>query len=782
MPAEPSPSNTSALLESIPSIVDQDTQEIKKRNRITKPEQVIADFGSLWNDDWAASRDRAILQSVVDGNPPYSDARDRVMGFFGRCNTNWGLLTKAMKDAVQPYSDILDSMDNFGTIPIKTGYATEQECSQWEPIIAEELHRMITRWREFEINWQLKVLYFKMFGAAFTFRDDNLDWRWRVESLQNLKMPRGTKASLNNLDRIACKVKMNPAELYQKLGDTPEERELAKEAGWNPEAIEESCKNAHPVAIPGDDPQELQASWKDNSINSGTTALVVELVHEWVKEMDGSVTHCIVDYFTPTQNLMTRKFIYRKEDAYDSMSDAVNAYINGVGTNGDIHSIRGDAYYLFQPAQAYNRMLCKFMDKSLEESNTYIQATGEDSMNDLAIRPRGPLVEITNGIEFVERPVSNVAHNLVPAIQSIQQLFQLQASGSASGISAQMERGQKTKYELQRRDENEGRLSSGQMGLFFRAWEDDYATIARRVTNPALRENYPGGKEAFEFRRRCIERGVPEQILLEGLDFDNIQMNMGIGKGSTAERRSTLDFLNNSIYGRLDPEGQATLTRDTVAAYTNARYARLLVPVQPGLRPPQDLQDAIFENQLMSAPNLKPAVLLPNQNHIIHCEAHIQSLQEDNQALADQQVELQDIIPQMQLKSQHAMEHLQFIDPMDTRARMFKEALQQLNEVITNGAKEVEADQKKMAEAQAEGREAPAPDGTPAGVFARSVDAAARLDTMLGQQKLQQESVAFRQKLAFKDAEMAQKLRHQEAMLQIERQKRATQTPPKPKA
>jgi len=769
----PDSSNSAAeLLNSIPSIVDSENNIIL-RGRVKSAAEVVSDYRSLFNDDWAASRDRAIMQSMVDGNPPYSDARDRMMGYFGRTNVNWGLLTKAHRNGVMPYTDILDSMDNFGIIPIKPGYANEQERNLWEPVIAEELHRMITHWREFLINWQLKASYYWMWGAAFTFRDDSLDWRWRVENLQNLKMPRGTRASLNNLDRITCRVQMNPGELYAKIGDTPETEELARRAGWNPEAVKQACKNAHPKAMPTDDPEDMQAMWKDNSINSGNTALIVELVHEWVQEMDGTVSHYIADYLTQTQNNATQDFLYKKEGEYESMSALVNAYTNGVGTNGDIHSVRGEAYFLFQSAQAYNRLLCKFLDKSIEESNTYIQATGEDSINELAIRPRGPLVEITNGVEFVERRAPNVANSLVQSLDAIQGIFQVQSSGVAAGAGAAIDRGQKTKYELQRRDEMEGRLSSGTIGLFFRAWEEDYRTVAIRVTNPELQPEHPGGAEAFDFRARCIERGVPEEVLLNGLDFDNIQINMGIGKGSTAERRSTLDFLNASVYQRLDAEGQATLTRDTVASYTNARYARLLVPVQPNLRPPLDQQIANMENQLMSAPSLKMAVIEPNQNHIVHCQTHIESLQQDNQQLADQQVELQDIIPQMQLKSQHAGEHLQFIDPMDPRAKMFKEALQQFNEVITNGAKHVEAEQRKMEKAQAEGLEMPETEGTPQGVFARSVDAAARMESLMGSQKLEQQQLEFRQKLAFRDAEAAQKLRHQEAMLQIERAKKA---------
>lgn len=767
------PSTSQSLLNNIPKVTN-DQDQLVLRGRIKTPSDAVSDYRSLFNDDWWASRDRAVMQAMVDGTPPWSDARDRALGLFGRTNVNWGLLTQAQTEAEQPFNDILDSMGDFGTVPIKDGIMSPEEAALMEPIVAEELHRTITTQDEFYFNWWLKAHYFTMWGVGFSIWDDDVDWRPRVMSMQELKLPRGTKASIEKFDRLCCLDEMIPSVLYAKIEDP----DAARRLGWNPEAIVAACKRAHPVPMTTDDPQDLQAMWKDNAINSGNTNLVVQVVHTWVREVDGSVSHYISEYNSGIKENMADTFIYKKLGKYGSMASFVNPYFYGVGTNGDLHSIRGNAYALFPAAQALNKLMCKMVDKTVDESNTYIQAENEDAISDQAIFPRGPYIYMTNGVSFVERSTPPVAGSLVPSISMMRELFQLRSSGMAPRAAGSLEdKGQKTKYELQRRDEMDGRLSSAVMKLFFRSWGREYVEIGRRICNPDLQPGHPGGKEAFEFRERCMARGVPEGILLHGLDWGNVQVNMGIGNGSTSERRAVLSELD-TYFPRLDQEGQRILTRDQIASRTNYRYARMLVPLAVGSRPPVDIQIANQENQIMGLGGF--ATIEPNQDHIVHVQSHIMYLLDLNEPLATGEAELQDVIPQMQKVQAHATEHMQYISVEDYRYPEFKEALQQLNEVIVNGAKHIEAEDRRMSEAEASGQQTAA-DGTPPGVFAQAVDARARLEEFRQKSALQlavgrQKLAEGRQKMAITQAQAAQKIRHQTIKNQLEVQKMQNDT------
>lgn len=739
--------------------------DISAAKRIKRASDVVSQWQTLFNEDYIASRDRAVVQSMADRNAPYSDQTLRSLGITGITNVNWGDLGIAQQEAEKPYNSILNSMSNFGIVPFKnivkqSGKFTDAEIGEKETTVAEELHWMITRWRDFRFRWKMLAHFYVMWGVGFTYRDDNLDWRWRVSSLQDVKIPRGTQASVNEVDRIFLKADMTPFDLFRKIQDP----EMGKLAGWNETAITRSCINAQPKPLNTQSPEEMQAMWKDNSVFSGNTNIVIQVVHGFVKEVDGSVSHYIADY---TLNSDDAEFLYEKKGEFASMSEFINAYLFGVGTNGDFHSIRGNAFNLFPSASALNKLRCKLVDKANDEANTFLTTDNEDATIDNMIVPRGPYFQLSTGVNFVERTTPAVAGNLVPAIEAMSEVFGKQSSGMAPRTTSQGEQGQKTKYELQRKDEMDSTLTSDSMDMFIEAWHWDYREIVKRVINPDLQPEHPGGAEAFDFRRRCKERGIPFELLAQ-LDYDSIQINTGIGRGSSAERRSVLANLNDRYYGRLDPEGQNILTRDSIASETDYRYALTLVPRQAGQRPPIDKQIANDENQILKLGG--DAVLVQNQNHIVHVSTHLELLQAFNDALSQVQIELKDAIPVMQKTAEHCGEHMQYIDPESEPYHIFKQALQQLNEVITNGAKHLEADRRKEQEALAKGEAAPDTSETPPGIYGQAVDARARL-AMDAQAHQTAEEIKKReadQKLLLNEAFAKQKLEHEQAKFQLQ--------------
>ena len=134
----------------------------------------------------------------------------------------------------------------------------------------------------------------------------------------------------------------------------------------------------------------------------------------------------------------------------------------------------------------------------------------------------------------------------------------------------------------------------------------------------------------------------------------------------------------------------------------------------------------------------------------------------------------------MQKASAHCGEHMKFIDPEIEPYRMAKQALQQLNEVITNGAKHLEADQRKEQEAAAKGEAAPDTSETPPGVFGQAVDTRARLAMQAQEHQTDQEikKKEADQKLLINDAFAKQKLQHEQARFELQAaQKAQTPTP-----
>ena len=727
------PNNPSTL----PAIVDAETGKVVMRNRIKNPSTLQSVWNGLFIADFQAMRSRALVQSEVDGNPPFSDSRDRAHGMAGRTNVNFGYLTQSQRDVEEPYIQLFHAIDIFGNVP--TDYGDEQQKLQWSAVISEELTRLIKNWSDFNFNIQLCVHQFTMFGVSFTFREDKYDWRWKVYDLQYLKLPRRTRATINDVDMVVCKVELLPSELYRKI----ENEEAATKAGWNVEAVKEAIKTAKQRSPDTSNPQETQETYKDQDYFSGLSATTVELIHGWVAEVDGTITHVIGRYDGQGE------WLYKCEGVYERMSQLITAYNYGVGSNGDFYALRGNAWNGHNGSVMMNLLTCKFMDQAIFAATPTIQASSEDAVIDQMIQPRGPYNVVQQGTTFPEVPHVPFKDSLIPAIGTIQQIFNMRTSSFHGGLS-QNGKTPKTAEEIMASNAVQGRLTTGGIDIFFDSWKNDFKEIVRRVCNKDYPAGHPGYKEVLDFRKRCKRRGVPLEAIY-AVDVDAIEINQGLGKGSVQERRTASQAVLN-VMDRLDADGQQTALRTFLASYTDVSYANLLVPKQPGQRPPMDLQIANMENSLMGMG--QPAIIEPNQNHVIHVGAHLQKLAELNGQLGQLQIEMEQAIPVMLMIWQHCGEHMQFVSQQNPLFPIYKEELQQLGEVIINGSKHLEAEKRKAQEAAGEEAQAPM-----LSTDRQAVDAQARIAMLEGQKKAMELDFAARkhaQQLAQNDAKFAQ--------------------------
>jgi hypothetical protein len=750
------PNNPSTL----PPIVDAEDGEIILRNRVKDPSALQSVWNGLFIADFQAMRARALVQSEVDGNPPFSEGRDRIHGMAGRTNVNFGYLSQSQREVEEPYIQLFHAIDQFGMVP--TEFGDEQQKLTWSQIISEEISRMVKNWSDFNFNVQLCVHQFTMFGVSFTFREDKYDWRWKVYDLQYLKLPRRTRATINDVDLVVCKVEMLPSELHRKI----ENRDAAIKAGWNPDEVLKAIKTAQQRSPDTSNPQETQQTYKDQDYFSGLSATTVQLIHGWIAEVDGTITHVIGRYDGQGD------WLYKCEGVYNHMSQLITAYTYGVGSNGDFYALRGNGWNGHNGSVMLNLMTCKFMDQAIFAATPAIQASSEDAVIDQMIQPRGPYNVVLQGTSFPEVPHVPFKDSLIPAIGSLTNIFNMRTSSFRVGMS-QDGKTPKTAEEIQSANAVQGRLATGGIDLFFDSWKNDFKEIVRRACNKDYPAGHGGWKEVLEFRKRCIKRGVPIEAIY-AVDVDGIEINQGLGKGSVLERRTAAGAVMN-VMDRLDADGQQIALRTYLASHTDVAYANMLVPKQPGQRPPMDLQIANMENALMGLG--QPAVIEPNQNHVIHVGTHLQKLDEVNTALSQLQIEMEQAIPQMQMIWQHAGEHMQFISQRNPLFKIYKEELQQLGEVVINGAKHLEAQQRKAAEqAQQAGEEVPAQESAMLSTDRQAVDAAARIAMLDAQKKALELDFAAKksaQELAQNDAKFAQQTAQNALKMRMMAQKQA---------
>lgn len=747
-------SPTNSGLMQIPSVISTETGELVERGRIKTAGDLNSVHQMFFNADLLASQKRSVYQAMVDGAAPYDTAREQMLGQAGRANINWLQLADTLEESVKPYSTLLESLDVFGTAPTTYGDAVSRR--NWEPLMAQEIARTLKLWPSFHSSWDRNVRTLKMDGISFAFFDDNIDWRWKVQSMQNLKMPREVPADLELLDMITCETSMLPHELFRKLEG---EKHLPEEERyWNREEGLKALKQAAPQGLDMSNWEAVEQAWKDNDLTYGMTSPVVRIVHGWVKELDGTVTHLIARYAAGT-GTAGGEFLYKCEGKYRQMSQLLTEYTDGVGVNGDFHSIRGLGYKLFGAAAGQNKLRNKILDASCIAATPHLSSESEDSITDRSIQHMGPYQILDNKAQYAEMPDLNLAQNAFPALQMLDSIFTSKAAAQAPITTSPLARTAKTKYQVQSEEEQEGALTSGSFFNFMSSWGRHYRNVVRRLTNRDYQSTDPGGTEVMKLRARLVALGVPLEAFFN-IDVDAIEINMGIGKGSIPERRSSLNAVYDLLYPSMDQEGRQEMNRAVATSYLGPAMGRRLFPDEQGLRPPVDAQVAQLENSIMSMG--KPSAFEPNQDHVVHVDAHLTFLYQINTLFEEQRMELRDTIDQMQPVWEHCLnDHMPLVSDQDPDYGRFKEGLQQLGEFITNSRKHLDAEDARAAEEQAESELSGEPHNP--GLFRSAVDASARADEadQLTIEKTRQEVEAARmeqiRKSQLHQAEMAKK-------------------------
>lgn len=665
--------NSDLMVPLTPYVQPDNNKKLIKRGRVKTPADAVAIFQQDWNADLESKRQRARWQEVIDCMPPYSTNRDANLGYAGRTNVNWGLGAQALAEATTPYNNILDVIsDEFCTLP--TDYGDEASRMYWEPVMAEEFTSALLEWPEFHPLWQENCRLFVSEGLSLCFFEDDISWEWRVVGQQYLQFPRRVRANIEKLDHVSCRVLMLPHELYQHVKN----QKAASDEGWNiPEVMNALRNNIRVPGIAPNDAQAWEAYWKDNDITMGCTNATISTIHLWVKELDGSTSRYICNEDG------SGDWLYKAEGRYHAMSRHIISYQYGVGSNGDFQSIRGLGHQLFSPVCAINRVLCKYVDMANHVATPHLQAENEDAINDIPIKPLGPYMSIGQGYQFVETKVPDFGQNLLPLLNVLQGYYASQAGRWTQGVSNTLDRTERTKYEKQMQYEQQGSMSTSNMTLFFSAWERHLKEIVRRIINRKYTSSDPGGWLVHRFRARCMRRGVPAEAIFN-IDVERIKANTGLGKGSATERAVIMDRMQ-VLYPRLDPYGQRKLDQMMAASLVGVRKSRVLFPDDPSMRQPIDAQIAELENnQLVMS---LPVEVMPEQNHDVHLAVHTRRLGVLNTEVVEGRMTLADGVNAMQPIWEHSNVHLELLDPTSPNLPLYKEALEQLGQVIINERK-----------------------------------------------------------------------------------------------
>lgn len=723
------------------------------KGRIKDVASATAIYTTLKSADETSAKNRAKIQAMFDGEPPYSDSELRNMQQSYRCNLNFGNAEAYLEQAMSAYIDLVHGTETL--VRVHTTFGEEEQRLEWNGIIAEEITRTMREWPMFDIAYLGLCHQFVAHGVGIVHWADPIDWRWESTGFGDVLIPRQTKASEEQIEVAVAHRPMLVTELFSKIQD----REAATALGWNVDEVEKAIRKA--VEISENDLtawERFAAEVKNNDTYFvGARSAKVQLICVWTKEFDGTVSQ-----YLSLDDGSNKEFLMKATSRYKHMNQAFVFFTYGIGTNGTYHSIRGLGHKIFPHIQWVNRLRGAAADAAMLNSSTMFQPADESALDSFSFSYNGPFAILPPGITYVERKIPDMGNAVYPVLQDMtsqmnERVGQYTMAAMFGGAK------DRTRYEVAAQLEASSKLSITALNLFYGPWTRVMREMVRRMTWGEYSPLLPGGAEVHQMVQRCLARGVPAEAIY-ALDHAKTTCVRAVGAGSQAQRIVTLQQLNEYI-GSFDTEGRLRVLRDQVAALVGYENANRYIPASGTPRLPVDSQVAQLENTIIEQGG--PVQVFPNQIHAAHLEIHIAHMQNRLDALEAGEMDLEEATRMILPVHGHAVQHLEMIqgDPsIELLSSRYRNQLKSFGEILNNGVKHIQKleRERQAAEAQAapEGQQQQQSQLSPEQVMMLQKH---RMELKMMEEKMQLqlalELQKQQQKLALEDARAAAKIR-----------------------
>ena len=655
--------------------------------RLKDVKSAISIFKTLFKADEKSAVNRARIDAMFDGAAPYNQGSLTNTGQGLKTNLNFGEAQRLLDISLSAYVDLYSSLERL--VEVRGTMGEKSEIAPLEDIVADELTHLMRSWPEFHSAYLRLCTTFIKHGVSIAYFDSPEDWKFRVGGFTDILIPRQTPASESCIDVAIGRREYLLHELYAFIKNP----EAAAKVGWDVEevkrVIEKSAKTTGRGGNSGNgqEYETLQSQFKNNDIYEGIQNPTVSVLHFWVKEMDGSVSH----YICCEQ--MPKSFMYQKASRYKNAEEAYVMFTYGVGSNGTYHSIRGLGQRIFSHIQTSNRLRCQQIDGAMLSSAVMIQPENQRSLDELQFSYYGAYAVMSPNVRIVEKAIPNLGTAVQPALQDLTQQLQMNTD-TVSTYGPNQSSPYRNQMQISADMDVTTRLSGASLNLFYASWTRLLKEVVRRVITTKKRDG--AVKDFFD---RCAKKGVPEQFITS-LDVARTKAVRSIGNGSHANRMLALRELQG-ISGQFDDVGRRNLTRDIVSTRVGHDLADRYVSPDVEKRPTVDVKIALFENQQLQQGNNIPVI--PNELHGTHLEVHLPALQQLIEALDSGAVDPVQVLPILQTFYQHISDTAQLAagDPaLEGLVGQAKQILQYAEEAINNTMKAVQKMQREGMEAQ----------------------------------------------------------------------------------
>lgn len=689
------------------SVDDENGEPVLAKERLKNASSGRAIFETMHEDDRPRSNNRARVQGMIDYKPPYDQKKLNQLGRSGQFNVNFGEGADTIHDAVTNYVDIFTATEELIELPLKKSENqtyTYEDSVTYSEILQEEFTDMVRGHDESMFNFLELVNKFVTHGIGVTNFPDKLTWMYESKSLQEFKFPQKTRANTSSVEITACHDIYNVSDLVEHIRN----EKVAEESGWDVEEVKrvifKSSNNSD--RFDQDNYEDQQEKIQANEYTESTVTQGISVVKMWVKELSGKVSFYIFSrdgYESKDMGqdkIPETSFMFRKHEAYKCMTEAIQIFPFYTGTNGNIHTIRGLGHMIYPQVTASNLMQCSMLDSAQESMARTFTSNSEKDIMKLPVVHAGPYRVIPNHMNVVEQShATDLQKSGIPAVNLLSS--QISRKSSSSSLSSTLANGQdrRSSFEVEAAIEFFSSINASAMRLFFRPWRELLTEQAKRAFRRNQDEKTKAGILAKEMQEKCIERGVPAEIF-EEIDFLKAKVKMPMGLGSKSARDAIFQK-GTSLLSQMDEVGRSQFVRDQAVHLFGPEQARAYFPRRGVQRQPIDAKIAQLENNQMLLG--MPVSVDPSENFIVHLKEHIRIMWDYVKSYEQGEQELVEVVQKIYPIWEHSNETigLAVVPEIDQpEINQAKQSLQQLGEIISNGLKALQKQQREGQVAQ----------------------------------------------------------------------------------
>jgi hypothetical protein len=485
---------------------------------------------------------------------------------------------------------------------------------------------------------------------------------------------------------------MGVDDLFEKIQD----EEAARAAGWNVDYVRQRIRAAMPEPYRSGvqyDWEFFQRQLRSNDITFSARSEVVLMCHIFYKEFDGQISHVIID------ERDSEDFMYKKLRRFSRWEQVIHPMYYDRG-DGEHHGVKGLGIKMLQAMELKNRLRCSMVDSAFARTQILFRPLNPNALSKTSVVQQGPYAILPPDYEVIQQNIAGVLDAPMAVNADLENVLQGNLSQYRQSLN-KPSGNPRTATEVQAIVAQQSAIGKTQLSRYYNQLDSFFEERYNRASNPNLNPITKSDKDAIEFQRRCKERGVPVQAMM---DIDYVEATRTVGQGSQFAKQQLLGTLLG-LAGSLPEGGKINLLKDYIAAQVGQQMVDRYLPTQMQSARVQDQAAlAVLEHSSLRQGNMP--IVTDTQSHIIHIDTHLAAANEAAASL-QQGGNPQEIVLFLQGIGQHVQQHLQRlstdpsrrqqVDAYAQQLQMLSQTIEQLGQLIQEQAQAMAQQQQAMA-------------------------------------------------------------------------------------